>query len=512
MSSGPALRRVVGVAFDSGSSAVERHTSWHDSSAPTASAASPTARSSPPSWPSTSRSRPRASSAEAGADAGPPSHRGRRPRPARLGRVPLRRRRRRAGVGRGRRLRRRGAAHPGRRLPDRRPRGRLRGHALGVAQRRCPTTASSSSPAAGTSWPTTSRTASRPRMGEPWAAPDRRRRRPRRPLTDGHDPLHLRTCCAVLPQPSRRAARSSSTAAHGAASMVVARGVPARRAPTSSVIGTSPRRPQHQRRLRLDAPRARSRRAVVGARRGPRHRPRRRRRPVPGRGRHRRRGRRRPDHGHPRRGDEGARRAGQRHPRRHRDEQPRAAAARMEREGIRRAADRRSATATCWRRCARGGYSLGGEQSGHVIILDHGTTGDGVLTGLMLAARMAATGRSIADLAAVMTRLPQVLVNVRGCRQGPGRERRGPAVGGPPGGGRARRRRPGAAAQVGHRAARAGHGRGADPGAGGCRGRPPRGRRAGAPHPLTPLLRSRLIAKYPPHLALLGAAWVGISQ
>jgi phosphoglucosamine mutase len=61
-----------------------------------------------------------------------------------------------------------------------------------------------------------------------------------------------------------------------------------------------------------------------------------------------------------------------------------------------------------------GGYSLGGEQSGHVIMLDHGTTGDGVLTGLMLAARMAATGRSIADLGAVMTRLPQVLVNVRG--------------------------------------------------------------------------------------------------
>ncbi|HNV42338.1 MAG TPA: phosphoglucosamine mutase, partial [Ornithinibacter sp.] len=61
-----------------------------------------------------------------------------------------------------------------------------------------------------------------------------------------------------------------------------------------------------------------------------------------------------------------------------------------------------------------GGYSLGGEQSGHVIMLDHGTTGDGVLTGLMLAARMAATGRTIADLGTVMTRLPQVLVNVRG--------------------------------------------------------------------------------------------------
>jgi phosphoglucosamine mutase len=61
-----------------------------------------------------------------------------------------------------------------------------------------------------------------------------------------------------------------------------------------------------------------------------------------------------------------------------------------------------------------GGYSLGGEQSGHVIFLDHGTTGDGVLTGLMLAARVAETGRSLADLATVMRRLPQVLVNVKG--------------------------------------------------------------------------------------------------
>jgi len=58
--------------------------------------------------------------------------------------------------------------------------------------------------------------------------------------------------------------------------------------------------------------------------------------------------------------------------------------------------------------------SLGGEQSGHVIFLDHGTTGDGVLTGLMLAARMASTGRSLAELATVMRRLPQVLVNVKG--------------------------------------------------------------------------------------------------
>jgi phosphoglucosamine mutase len=60
------------------------------------------------------------------------------------------------------------------------------------------------------------------------------------------------------------------------------------------------------------------------------------------------------------------------------------------------------------------GYSLGGEQSGHVVMLDHSTTGDGILTGLHLLARMAQTGRSLADLAAVMERLPQVLINVEG--------------------------------------------------------------------------------------------------
>jgi phosphoglucosamine mutase len=61
-----------------------------------------------------------------------------------------------------------------------------------------------------------------------------------------------------------------------------------------------------------------------------------------------------------------------------------------------------------------GGYSLGGEQSGHVVLLDHATTGDGVLTALHLMSRMAATGSSLAELAAAMTRLPQVLINVPG--------------------------------------------------------------------------------------------------
>jgi phosphoglucosamine mutase len=61
-----------------------------------------------------------------------------------------------------------------------------------------------------------------------------------------------------------------------------------------------------------------------------------------------------------------------------------------------------------------GGYSLGGEQSGHLILSDLATTGDGVLAALQVSARMAATQRSLADLAGVMTRLPQVLVNVAG--------------------------------------------------------------------------------------------------
>ena len=60
------------------------------------------------------------------------------------------------------------------------------------------------------------------------------------------------------------------------------------------------------------------------------------------------------------------------------------------------------------------GLSLGGEQSGHVILTRHATTGDGVLTGLHVAQEMARTGRSLAELASVMQVFPQVLVNVRG--------------------------------------------------------------------------------------------------
>ncbi|AIT60346.1 phosphoglucosamine mutase [Corynebacterium doosanense] len=60
----------------------------------------------------------------------------------------------------------------------------------------------------------------------------------------------------------------------------------------------------------------------------------------------------------------------------------------------------------------RGGYSLGGEQSGHIVLPDFATTGDGTLSGLRIMARMASTGKSLAELASVMTVLPQVLINV----------------------------------------------------------------------------------------------------
>ncbi len=60
-----------------------------------------------------------------------------------------------------------------------------------------------------------------------------------------------------------------------------------------------------------------------------------------------------------------------------------------------------------------GAFTLGGEQSGHVVLPGHATTGDGLLTALRLMARMAETGRPLGELAAVVERLPQVLVNVR---------------------------------------------------------------------------------------------------
>jgi phosphoglucosamine mutase len=59
-----------------------------------------------------------------------------------------------------------------------------------------------------------------------------------------------------------------------------------------------------------------------------------------------------------------------------------------------------------------GGYALGGEQSGHIVMPSLGTTGDGIVTGLRLMSRMAHTGRPLRELASAMSTLPQVLINV----------------------------------------------------------------------------------------------------
>ena len=60
-----------------------------------------------------------------------------------------------------------------------------------------------------------------------------------------------------------------------------------------------------------------------------------------------------------------------------------------------------------------GGYNLGGEQSGHLVFLDHNTTGDGLITALQTLAILRRTGRSLSELVADIERFPQVLVNVR---------------------------------------------------------------------------------------------------
>ncbi|MDT8422677.1 MAG: phosphoglucosamine mutase [Desulfuromonadales bacterium] len=61
----------------------------------------------------------------------------------------------------------------------------------------------------------------------------------------------------------------------------------------------------------------------------------------------------------------------------------------------------------------QGGYSLGGEQSGHMIFLDHNTTGDGTLSALQVLAIIQRSGKRLSELAQVMTALPQILLNVR---------------------------------------------------------------------------------------------------
>jgi phosphoglucosamine mutase len=60
----------------------------------------------------------------------------------------------------------------------------------------------------------------------------------------------------------------------------------------------------------------------------------------------------------------------------------------------------------------KSGANLGGEQSGHLLFLDHSTTGDGILSALQLLSVMRQTGRPLSELATSLTKFPQVLVNV----------------------------------------------------------------------------------------------------
>ncbi len=67
----------------------------------------------------------------------------------------------------------------------------------------------------------------------------------------------------------------------------------------------------------------------------------------------------------------------------------------------------------------KGGYVLGGEQSGHIIFLEHNTTGDGIVTALQVLGVMQRTGKPLSTLAGCMVKLPQTLVNVRVRRREP---------------------------------------------------------------------------------------------
>ncbi|MDR2945187.1 MAG: phosphoglucosamine mutase, partial [Candidatus Adiutrix sp.] len=67
-------------------------------------------------------------------------------------------------------------------------------------------------------------------------------------------------------------------------------------------------------------------------------------------------------------------------------------------------------------RLRRDGLNFGGEQSGHLIFLDHGTTGDGILAALQTIVAMKEEGRPLAELARLMEPLPQILLNVSATR------------------------------------------------------------------------------------------------
>lgn len=66
----------------------------------------------------------------------------------------------------------------------------------------------------------------------------------------------------------------------------------------------------------------------------------------------------------------------------------------------------------------REGYNIGGEQSGHIILLDYATTGDGQMSGAMILSIMKRTGEKLSELAKIMQRMPQVLINVKVSTEG----------------------------------------------------------------------------------------------
>ncbi|QUH18896.1 phosphoglucosamine mutase [Alkaliphilus sp. B6464] len=76
----------------------------------------------------------------------------------------------------------------------------------------------------------------------------------------------------------------------------------------------------------------------------------------------------------------------------------------------------------------KGGYSLGGEQSGHVIFLDHNTTGDGLLTAIQLIATMKEEGKKLSELASIMTSYPQVLINAKVKKENKGAYKEDPVI------------------------------------------------------------------------------------
>ena len=109
----------------------------------------------------------------------------------------------------------------------------------------------------------------------------------------------------------------------------------------------------------------------------------------------------------------------------------------------------------------KGGYNLGGEQSGHLIFLDHASTGDGIVAALQVLAIMVRTGRPLSELAKeAMERVPQVLENVTLSARQPLEQMRNLSPRHGEGEGRARRRRPRARALERHRAKAAHHARG----------------------------------------------------